>query len=213
MLAEKATVIVPNDNSSNTYFTHFTVYYRIYVSDMHTDDPLNNINAINSTLYTHYNRVQPYIDNDSIGSASVGSLFTSMNYYSLALDNADIENNVLRNSVLGRTITFDFIQIAGSPPTMVIGANTYTLRRSNGGGNFNPLPNDMHFINHPDLYNPDNINANVNADVTDKTGMTAGPRDTYVCLYIVATGLDTQTYSQIFSTPTFVGILRLPDPS
>ncbi|AEF83312.1 hypothetical protein TREAZ_0504 [Leadbettera azotonutricia ZAS-9] len=214
VLAESATVYVPSDNSSNTYFTNFTVYYRIYVSDMITDDPINNINAINNTLYSHYSRVRPYIDNDSIGSSSVGSLFSSMNYYSIALENANIETNILSSAILGRTITFDFIQIAGRLPSMVIGSNTYPLIRSTGGGNFTIRPNNLYFLNDPELYNTDNLaDPNVNTDVTEKANMVAGPRYTYVSLYIVATGLDTQTYSQIFSTPTFVGILRLPDPA
>jgi hypothetical protein len=109
-------------------------------------------------------------------------------------------------------VVFSFSQNPGDVPVLTVGGGEYTLWRSNGNGSFTPRPENRYFVNSPELYDPDNINDNVNADVTNKSSFSGSARHTYVCMYIVATGLDTATFTQIFSTPAFVGILRLPNP-
>jgi hypothetical protein len=214
-LNSRATVVIPNTNASNNYFTHFTVFYRIYVGENEELSPSKeNISAINSVLYSDYIAIEPYIDNDSIGSSSIYSTFSNRQYQILQLENANIENNVLSDSVLGRTIIFDFSQTPGDIPVLIVGGNRYSLWRSNGNGSFTPRPENRYFINGPELYDSTNINSNVNADVVNKPDLSSGAVaiHTYVSMYIVATGLDTQAFTQIFSTPAFIGILRLPDP-
>jgi hypothetical protein len=219
-LNSRVTVSIPGDNSTSNYFTHFTVFYRIYVSDINEVTPAkSNLSNINQALYNDYTRIEPYISNDSIGSASVGTLFSDRKFYSVEVNNADIDS-LFSVSVLNRTVIFDFPQNPGSIPALVIGSSRYELIRSRGNGNFNPIPADRYFVNDPDLYASTNINPNVNADVTDKTDSAGNSlippsavHHTYVCMYIVAAGLDSQTFSPLYSTPAFVGVLRLPDPS
>jgi hypothetical protein len=219
-LNSSVTVYIPGDYLASIYFTQFTVFYRIYVSDINEVTPAkSNLSNINQALYNDYTAIEPYIANDSTGSASISTLFSNRKFYSIEVNNADIDS-LLSVSVRGHTVIFDFSQTPGSIPALVIGSSRYELIRSRGNGNFNPIPADRYFINDPDLYASGNINPNVNADVTDKTD-TAGNsvidpsavHHTYVCMYIVAAGLDLQTFSPLYSTPAFVGILRLPDPS
>jgi hypothetical protein len=62
-----------------------------------------------------------------------------------------------------------------------------------------------------DLINSSFINSNENADVVDDTRSgSGGGRNAYAAFFIVAAGLDTTTFSAIYSTPAFVGVLLLP---
>jgi hypothetical protein len=199
--------------SPGSSFTHFTVFYRIYVGETEELSPSReNISAINTVLYNDYTAIEPYIDNTTMGSSTIASVFSGRKYQTLMLENNDIDA-VLSNSVLGTTVVFDFSQNPGDVPVLTVNGNPYTLLRSNGNGTFNPRPASRYFINSPELYSPDSLNDNVNADVANKSNFSGSARHTYICMYIVATGLNTQTFTQIFSTPAFAGILRLPNAS
>jgi hypothetical protein len=195
------------------YFSHFAIFYRLYISDIYEQSPSeSNFSIINSTMNSDYNRVKPYIGNDSMGSSSIASLFSGMNYYTLAVEGELSIDSILSASSFNRTLVIDFSQYPGSIPFIRYDtSNTqYRLQRSGGGGNFVLLPAHGYFTNSPELRNPDNISQqHINADITDKAN--ADRRYTYIAMYIVALGLDPQTYVQLYSSPAFAGVLCLPD--
>jgi hypothetical protein len=71
---------------------------------------------------------------------------------------------------------------------------------------------NRYFLNTTDLNSSTNVSTTVNADVVEVSSSTGGARYAYVALYIVVTGID-NNYSPIYSAPTFIGVLRLPDVS
>jgi hypothetical protein len=212
-LNSKATLTLSMGEVSE-YFTHFTLYYRIYISVV----PLlgyigsGDLSTLNSTLDSDYSAFLPYTSNtDNTISTSVGSLFRNRNYYALTVEGADIEDLLSPNS-RNKTITLDFIQIPGAIPVLIIDNTSYKLQRSTGNGLFNPLPEDRYFLNTPELNTKTTATAaSINADVAAlPSGTSAYVRYTYVSLYIVATGID-PNFSPIYSAPTFIAILRLPE--
>ncbi|MDR2103837.1 MAG: hypothetical protein LBP42_07030, partial [Treponema sp.] len=144
-------------------------------------------------------------------NTSISAFFRNRNYYTLALENADIENDILASSSLGRTLEIDFtpIQTGKRYPFLSIDSQIYNLFRSNNNGAFNPLP-DRYFINTSQLNASQNATSTINADVADKN--ISGPRYAYVSMYIVVSGIDSN-FSPISSIPTFIGIFLLPDPT
>ena len=210
-----ATVIIPGDNFGNQYFTNYLIYYRIYISNYYTQSPLkddNNYTNINTSLNTHHTQVEQYIGNDNMGSSQVASLFRNINYYSLALEGANIDNILSGGS--GQTeLVIDFSRDTETIPYLTIGGGTrYRLLRSIDRGN-TPKPDNRYFLHTPDLVNEDNIASSViNSDISDRSSSTAERDYTYISMYIVATGIDPQTFTQIYSSPTQIGVLILPIP-
>jgi len=84
------------------------------------------------------------------------------------------------------------------------------LLRSTGNSAFNPKPANRLFINSDDLIDRTYMTATDNADVQDKSGAT-GKLYTYVSMYIVMTGIDDSTLTQIYSSPAFINVFLLPD--
>jgi hypothetical protein len=204
-----------NDSPSSTLGNvHYIIYYRIYVSGVTENSPsVGNFANINQNLAQDYAVIASYINSTTMGSSTIGGVFSSRRYYPLELTGTNIDN-VLSPSQ--RTITLEFPQsltpelprpyLTNSSPT-----GTYDLYRSTGNNLFTPKPADRYFLNTDELNKSENITSNTNADVTDKSD--ASPRYTYAAFFIVAAGIDLSTYSQIYSTPAFVGVLRLPDSS
>ena len=211
-LNSRVSVVIPNSNLGNMYFTHFAIFYRIYISDLYESTPSEgNYSAINSALNSNYTRVQPFIGNDSMGSSAIASLFSGMRYYILELEDHQIDN-VLSTQAFNQTLFIDFPQMPGSVPFLTLGTTQYRLQRSDGGGSFELLPDNRYFLNSTELRNSNNINdEHINMDITDNPNATAEKRHTYVSMYIVALGFDPQTYVQLYSSPIFAGVLRLPD--
>jgi hypothetical protein len=207
-LSSYAAVRIPN-NYEGTYFTHFAVFYRIYVSDIDlisTDK--TSYSAINSTLASDYNNFNAYIDSTTQVNVNMDSLFQGRGYKYLALQDTNI-NTVLSSSSLGQSLTFDFS--SSKRPTMTLGNDTYVLWRSDGGGQFSPLP-DRYFVNRGELWNPENINNQINADVVNKANLTdSNRRYTFAAMFIVAVGINPASYSNIYSTPSLIHVFRLPD--
>jgi hypothetical protein len=213
-----AVIYLPNINLQEFYyFTHFTIYYRIYISDIQSVSlqlSQSELSAINPALSSDYFGIFPYTTSNTQGSqvvnTSISTMFRNRNYYTLELEGVDIENNILSTSSLGDTITLDFSPTPGSIPFLSINNSArYHLFRSNGNGVFNPLPVDRYFFNSSQLNSSENVTSNINADVVDKNNI-SGPRYTYVSMYIVATGID-NNFSPIDSIPTFINIFVLPD--
>ncbi|MDR3343005.1 MAG: hypothetical protein LBT14_09535 [Treponema sp.] len=212
-LNSEATIRLPAiDTNEYYYFSCFTIYYRIYISDSlqsgHIDEGI--MSTLNPTLYSDYNAFLPYINSETTISTSIGTLFSNRNYRSLTLEGVTIDD-VLSKDSLGKTIILDFPPTPGTIPGLIINDTWYNLRRSNGNGSFSPLPENRYFLNHPDLNSSVNASSTINADVAN-ISTAAEVRYTYVSLYIVVTGIDSN-FSPIYSTPAFIGILRLPDAS
>ncbi|MDR1985366.1 MAG: hypothetical protein LBP88_00145 [Treponema sp.] len=206
----KATIILSMAGVSS-YFTHFTIYYRIYISAVSLSGSIGpgDLSTLNSTLANDYGAFLPYTSNtDTTISTSIGSLFRNRNYYALTVEGTNIED-ILSSNSQNKTLTLDFIQVSGTIPVLRMDNTDYKLQRSTGNGLFSPVPQDRYFFNTLELNSNANVSSSINADVAALSG-TADVRYTYVALYIVATGID-PNFSPIYSAPTFIAILRLPD--
>ncbi|MDR3333266.1 MAG: hypothetical protein LBT13_00035 [Treponema sp.] len=204
-----ATITLPSIDTQE--FTHFTIYYRIYISASLQTGRIDEgiMSTVNPSLDSDYRAFLPYTNTETTISTSIGSLFSNRGYQTLVLEGVEIDD-VLSKSSFGKTIILDFIQTPGTMPALQDDTTWYNLRRSNGNGRFNPLPTDRYFLNDPALNANDNASSTINADVA-KMSTTAEVRYTYVSMYIVVTGID-NNFSPIYSAPTFIGILCLPEP-
>ena len=215
----RAVIRVPSNNSGSS-FTHFVIFYRIYVSDdlQPSTTPENNVySVINSALSSDVNSINPYIDSDTLINTNMDALFQGKAFKYLSFQNTSIDDVLSENSpsVLGSTLEFDFSSY--KEPTMVkknsadtIIQGPFVLWRSNGYGQFTPKP-DRLFVNSDDLWNSENINAYTNADVANKSSFSRDDRYTYAAMYIVAVGIDENSYSEIYSTPTLIHVFLLPN--
>ncbi|MCL2374506.1 MAG: hypothetical protein FWC65_04620 [Treponema sp.] len=209
-------------------FSHFVIFYRIYISahsEMNTSP--GNFNVINTLLHQNYNRVHPFIDNDDFVGQNMHALFSepAMRFRYLALAEHDI-NQVLGQGGGGQPafftrpvddqrLYFDFV--SGQPPSMRIGGiggDTFTLYRATQHFNpllfFTPEPG-RHFFNSEDLRDADNLNDERNADVAGPAGDAVIRIFTYAAMFIVAVGTDPLTFADIFSTPALTHVFMLPD--
>lgn len=204
----RAVVRLPN-NYAGSPFTHFAVFYRIYVSDIpQASTTENTYSLINSTLASDYNSFRTYIDSTTLVTVNMESLFTGRGYKLLNLEDGNI-NEVLSSSALGNTLTFDFS--SSRLPTMTVGSSVHTLLRSDGSGLYNPQP-DRYFRNTEELSRSENINSTINADVTNKSEIDSSARRyTYAAMFITAVGMNVATYSSIYSTPALIHVFQLPD--
>ena len=206
----RAVIRVPDDYEGSP-FSHFAIFYRIYVSDIPqaSTTSANSYPTINPVLSSDYNSFRTYIDSTTHVNVDMQSLFQGRGYKYLALMGHNI-NNVLSSDAFGSTITFDFSSL--KMPTMALGGTTYTLWRSDGFGLFSPLPN-RNFVNSEELWKSENINSTINADVVNKSDINERDRHyTYAAMFIVAVGVNVSTgYSEIYSTPSLIHVFQLPD--
>jgi hypothetical protein len=220
-LNNTATIRIPDLDTSTGgyyYFKNFTIYYRIYISGENNSGSIQAsseiLNGINPSLLSDYTAIYPSTDTSSTSvNTAIGSLFRNRKYYEITLEGADIRD-ILSNSVLNRRVVIDFPPNTGSIPTLTVTTNSevvissHNLFRSNGEGTFQPVPN-RYFQNSPDLNSSSNATATKNNDVADRSG-TLTNRYTYISMYLVVVGMDAN-YAPIYSNPTFIGILRLPN--
>jgi len=210
----RAVVRIPG-NSPGTTFTNFAVFYRIYVSDTPQASTISTsiYSTINSTLASDYNSFRAYIDSTTQVNVDMDRIFQNRGYRYLVLEDTNTNNisisTVLSESSLGQSLEFDFSSF--KRPTITLGSNTYVLWRSDGGGLFNPRP-DRYFVNSEELWNPENINSQINADVVNNANLSAsGRRYTYAAMFIVAVGINPSSYSNVYSTPSLIHVFLLPD--
>ncbi|MDR2376326.1 MAG: hypothetical protein LBD96_07810 [Treponema sp.] len=192
------------------YFTYFALYYRIYISYEQIAN-IGNLGFVNTTLDSDYRYLAPYTNTSTSTSINVASIMTSRGYQSLFFETSGISSDLL-SIKNGGTLRIEF-PLSGSNPYISYPASggttgTAVLMRSNGNGAFSPLPN-RYFLNSGPLNDPANISSTINADVAD-TNSSGSNRYAYASVYIVSAGLNEQSYTPIFSIPTFVGIFRLP---
>jgi hypothetical protein len=208
-LNQRATVLLPGISSND--FTYFALYYRIYISYSNRTGfslSANDLREINSTLYSDYSYLSSYTSTTNVTTVNISSVMGNRGYQPLYFETSSggISNSVLNNP--GMEIYFEFPN--NTPPYLLSGTDSFPLKRSNGGGTFSPVPVDRYFRNSSDLNNDANITATANADVV-KPDSSGTIRHAYVSMYIVSAGLNEQTYTPIFSIPTFVGIFLLPN--
>ncbi|MCL2232441.1 MAG: hypothetical protein FWB99_05115 [Treponema sp.] len=203
--------------SAQPAFSHFAIFYRIYVSNIPEFSPSPaTFNAINPTLHSNYNTIRPFIDSDSLFGANMHDQFRRLGFWYLALEgNANI--NAILNNAIGNIVEFNFP--SGENPFIRIGpgniydtagniTNVHTLWRSNDGGRFTPVPENRFFRNTDDLRNPEHIIPQRNADVAN----IAGERQyTYAAMFIVAVGMNSSTFATVHSTPSLIHVFQLPD--
>jgi len=211
----RSVVRIPSNNPTPP-FSHFVIYYRIYVSDelMPSTVSSASYSQINSSLSSDYNSIFPYIDSTTLVNTNMDNLFKGRGFWYLYLQlngAVTIADNVLTDAVLGHTLTFDFSSQAYPTMTDNTTGAVYTLYRDDDNGRLALRP-DRYFVNNDDLWNSDYINANTNADVVNKSNMTKPDRYTYAALYIAAVGVDEASYSNIYSTPSLIHVFLLPNP-
>jgi len=205
-----ATINLPTLTQS--YATHYTIFYRIYISGLPTSSEIQNssvaLREINPSLFYDYDTIYPYTDPAANTTASaIDSLFRSRAYYELELEGIDIKSKLSS----GGTVTIDFPANSGYRPTLTRNNETPVhLYRSNGGGDFTPEP-DRLFFNSDDINNNSKATSTINADVAPNTGITGSQRYTYVSMYIVTVGLNLEGLNQIYSKPTHISIFKLPN--
>jgi hypothetical protein len=108
------------DTVEAQYFTHFAIFYRIYISDILqvgqiTPEVMRDINA---NLSYDYNGIFPYTSNynsdETTTNNAVGSIFSSRRYYEMELDGTDIIT-VLDGDAQGETLIIKFPSDTGQP--------------------------------------------------------------------------------------------------
>ncbi len=199
---------IPADQAN--YFRNFTIFYRIYAGGIQTAGGPNDYAAINPALDSDYRIFLPYTSettSTSSNTGAVGTLFTGRSYWRLEVENSDsyIEELLVSG---GRTLDIDFLQIPDRQPVLTVGGASYRLYRSNGSGSpqaFTPVPT-RYFLDTPDLRSAANATVLRNADVAPYSSTV---QNVFVAMYIAATGIDAN-YSPIYSSPTFIGVFRLP---
>ena len=208
---DRATVPIPNVYEASP-FLRFEIFYRIYVSDILINSTTSPgvFRDISTTLDSDFNNINQYIGSTTQVNVDMGRHFEGRGYYRLHVDGGYFANSVLTQSVWGTRLEFDFS--SGRSPRMTAGGTTYTLWRSTGTNRtFQPQP-DRLFLNREELSRPENITAELNADVVNKQNITAGvPRYTYVAMFIMAVGINAATYTEVYSTPALVHVFQLPN--
>jgi hypothetical protein len=216
-----ASVLLPSlsDEGYSSYFTHFEIYYRIYISGQPeigeiTTDTLRS--QINGTLNSDFRGLYYLTDKSSTSAnpSNLDTVFFSRRYFKLTLEDANIDNVLDRTSLSlsppGQLLELRFP--GNAMPELKLNGVSYTLKRANSGPGlvFIPSPSDRYFINTDDLNASKNATNLINADVVDaNAGTPPSARYTYVSMYIVAIGKHYIT--TIYSQPTYINIFRLPE--
>ena len=203
---------------TNQYFTHFIIFYRIYISGENPTgriDTAQQMSAINPVLESDFRSISLLTDKTSttVNTSNLENSFFSRRYYQLTLENGNI-TSVLGDGSRGRRLEIFFDQNPGQHPVLHLdGGTRYTLQRANNapGTVFNPEP-DRFFRNHEDLYDNGKATTLINADVAGRTSTNPESRYTYVSMYIAAVGQSFETPPRtIYSQPSFLGIFKLTD--
>jgi hypothetical protein len=212
-LNTRATINLPSiDTTEYYYFRNFTIYYRIYISDINVPGQVSSddLQNINSGLYNDYWALNPYttLDNNRSPSA-MGSIFSGRKFFTLAVEGASLDS-LLGTGGSAATLVLNFAQMSTPSLTLNGSPPAFSLYRYEDSTVNRPLP-DRYFINSSEIQNPANISTVTlnNMDVQDKEGI-SGQKYTYTAMYILLTGLD-DNLVPLYSAPTFIGVFRLPD--
>jgi len=214
-------------SSSSTYFSHFVIYYRIYIAGQGFSSPRvvtdTERNNLNPALQNDWSSFYPLTDitNQNVSTSNLENTFYNRRYYKLGLEGNPNIDTFLSSGSLGKTLIIEFPTNPASKPTLELNnagslEGKRVLFRANSGPGiiFDPKPGDpnkhRYFQNDSELFN--NANAYPTAPLinADTVGLTAGAgASTYVSMYIAAVGKDYLTV--FYSQPTFLGIFKLPE--
>jgi hypothetical protein len=200
---------------SDQYFTHFMIFYRIYLSD--TGLPSGRLDTqlsvISSYLVSDYSGLYSLTDptNTSANTSSLDNNFFNRRYFKLEVAGANI-NSVLGRDSLGSTLGITFF--IDEPPQLTLNGISYPLERASANSTpglpYPQPPDSRYFINYPELYSVANATAEINADVAPHSGVNI--LYSYVSMYIAAVGRSFEMPPRtIYSQPSFLGIFRLPE--
>jgi hypothetical protein len=225
----RATINLPssNDEGYSSYFDHFIIFYRIYISDIDeigliastsTKDIFNR--SLNSSLSSDFDVLYSSTDKASttVNTANLENTFLNRKYFQLEMENANI-SSILGSGSLGRTLEIAFPPNTGVRPTLILNGNSYILQRVKGDDvlgipPFYQKPDDRYFLNYPELYDTANATSTINNDVATNTKAGADFRYTYVSMYIAAVGKSYELPPRnIYSQPTFIGVFKLAESS
>jgi hypothetical protein len=205
-----ATINLP-DISTYSYFTHFALYYRIYISNSNagvSSYDAASLNLINSMLSADYQALLPYTSTTNTSTANMAVVMGNRGYQPLFFETGSgISSDILTTSPPGFVFNISFQpsgsiahpEFSSTPPAI-----SYYLKRSTGGGTV--VPEDRYFNYNSGLHT--GKTPTINTDVVDTSD--AIKDYAYAAVYIVTTGLNDQTFAPVYSIPTFVGIFRLP---
>jgi hypothetical protein len=201
----------PSEDQRN-YFQHYEIFYRIYISSEipgAAQISTSEFSGINAALQSDYNAILPYLNSDA-SSTSIGTLFTNRKYYPLAVAGTSIDGILSADpGASDWMITLDFP--SGKEPDFRSSGvgRTYLLRRTGSLTNLEPAGN-LSFTNTDGLYSAANATDTINKDVQSNASG-ANNVYTYVCLYIVAMGINPASFTPIYSIPSFIGVFPLPN--
>ena len=228
----RATIRLPSssDDGYSTYFTHFIIFYRIYISDVPTEALIaspdtNNvfIDTLNSSLNSDYSSLYSRTNKTTtdVVTSDLVNAFYNKKYFTLTFEGKDI-NKILSTDSLGKKMEIFFSPVNGERPKLILNeTNEYILTRATDTPEgvpsltFNPKPDkNLYFLNYPELYDTANATSAINADVATNTKTNTEFRHTYVSMYIAAAGKSLEALPRnIYSQPTFVGVFRLAGSS
>jgi hypothetical protein len=198
-----ARISVSTPSYEEPYSPSYFLYYKIYTSAANetstilpgTDEATSPMKQISGTLASDYHAMKSYTTaNASTVNMFTPTIFSSRNFYTMVIGSKE---SFSAKSV--STVTIDFSS-GGNPSVRQNSGNAETVYRSNGGGSFTPRPDDRSFRNFTELRESQNL------DVAVTTGNYA-----YCAVYIIKQGINPNTLSAIYSTPTYVTVFRLPE--
>ncbi|MDR1143799.1 MAG: hypothetical protein LBK77_06225 [Spirochaetaceae bacterium] len=210
-----SSAVITTPSNSSTYFRYYTIFYRIYISDLDLSGISSDAERrnINPALASHYNTLDPYTTSDNISPSAIGTVFNNLRYYPLygSLDQSgEIPMYQILDNRSAETIRLDFTDTSAGPfmTTTYSPGSTFFLFRAGG---FTQRPDRLfyHSSGSGNLSDDSIISSTVNTDVERKTNISASQRYTYVSMYIAAEGIDSN-YTVIYSRPKHIGIFRLP---
>jgi len=196
-LNTEAEINIPPIPSEYYYASGYIIFYRIYLSNADGGDQ-NSLSIISSALLSDYNFFLPFTDLTNNTSITVSNTFSSRRYY-------ELEYAI---GTSGGNLKIRFPTSHGGYPTISLNdANVINLRRSSTLVAPRPV-NDFSFRNTSELNNNTNATTAINADVSPSASNTG---HAYAAMYIVSVGQNPQTFTRVYSKPTFISVFKLPD--
>ena len=210
-----AEIIIPAILDKFFYASGYLIFYRIYLSDklLETINE-NNFSEINPSLLSDFNFLSSYTDVTSNTILTTSATFTSRNYYELDYK-IEIDSAI---NIDGGNLSLNFPPAEDAFPTATFTpfgsstGSTLNLKRSvdvirDSQTNISEL--NRYFRNTEELCNNSNAVSAFNADTAQIQNKI--PQWAYAAMYIVTIGQNIETFTRIYSKPTFIGVLKLPD--
>lgn len=190
---------LPEDQEDiGSYFRGYRIYYKIYKSQILKEHNSNAYSEINSELLSHYNKFSQYVSGTDNAPVNIVNIFESEPRAYHVLDFEGAVNPLTGQSIHGITVEIDFNDELQDEPVLIAAGTKYPLRRSTAVIQIVPT-NDRSFFYDNESFSGSDVEENENGD-----------EFAYVALYILAIGVD-DSMANAYSSPTFLGLLRLPD--